>query len=210
VGGGLLTQSAYSNRYASIIFIPFLVLVVLGLRTLGDTRIRAVVIAALVAAGFAVAAQNVTTQRTQATQVAAVLGDRAQPGDVVAYCPDQLGPSVYRLTAGRGYDQITFPRSTGPAIVDWVDYKATVHAASTTGFVHELMARAGPAHSIWLVWAAAYQGYGSECEQIATKLLDAPGYGGRNWVLQNGNTYYEQMNLTQFARVASAGAQPGS
>lgn len=210
VGGGLLTQSAYSNRYASVVFIPFLVLVVLGLRTVGDTWIRAVVVAALVAAGFAVAAQNVTTQRTQATQVASVLAAEAKPGDVVAYCPDQLGPSVYRLTAGRQYDQITFPRSTGPAIVDWVDYKATVQAASTTGFVRELMARSAPAHAIWFVWAAAYQGYGSACEQIATKLLNAPGFGGRNWVLQNGNRYYEQMNLTEFVRVASAGASPGS
>ncbi len=36
-------------------------------------------------------------QRTQAVQVAAVLNAQAQAGDVVVYCPDQLGPAVDRL-----------------------------------------------------------------------------------------------------------------
>jgi len=48
-------------------------------------------------AGFAVAVQNVYTQRSQAPEVAAVLAAHAKPGDIVAYCPDQLGPALYRL-----------------------------------------------------------------------------------------------------------------
>ena len=37
-----------------------------------------------------------TTQRTQAGQVAAAINAEAKPGDIIAFCPDQLGPAVYR------------------------------------------------------------------------------------------------------------------
>ena len=200
VGGGLLTKSGYSNRYASVVFIPFLVLVVMGLMTLRDPRARAVALAVAALAGLAVATENINTQRTQAPAVAAVLAVQARPGDVVAYCPDQLGPAVYRLTSGSGYRQITYPRSNGPAIIDWVDYKATVQRVKTASFVHEVQAEAG-VHTIWLVWASGYQGYGTRCESIFTQLLGSPGYGGHQWVTQRPKKYYEPMSLTQFKRV---------
>ena len=60
--------------------------------------------------------------RTQAVQVAADLNAQAQPGDVVVYCPDQLGPAVDRLLTVPGVLQLTYPRMIGPARVDWVDY----------------------------------------------------------------------------------------
>jgi hypothetical protein len=34
---------------------------------------------------------------------------------------------------------------------------------------------------------------------VATDLINAPGYGARNWVVNNGAKYYEPMNLTEFA-----------
>jgi mannosyltransferase len=209
VAGGLLTRSGYSNRYASIVFIPFLVLVVLGLLTIGDRRARLVVVAASVVAGLAVAAQNVTTQRTQAGVVASVLAAHARPGDVVAYCPDQLGPAVWRLTADRGYRQLTYPRSTGPALIDWINYKAAIRASSPFAFTRELQSVAGPGHAIWLVWASGYQGFGTRCEQIATELIQTPGYGGRTWVVERPSTYYEPMNLTEYAKVPVPGPRQG-
>jgi len=199
VAGGILDQSAFSPRYASIVFVPLLLLVALGTLTLLDRAVRTAVVAVAVAAGLALSVENVWTQRTQATEVAAVLAARAKPGDVVAYCPDQLGPAVYRLTAGAGYDQVTYPRRTGPQFVDWVDYKQAAHRASPAAFARMLMARAGSTHQIWLVWAPGYQGFGTRCESIATALLDAPGYGGHNWVTLDPKKYYEPMQLTQFA-----------
>jgi len=204
VAGGLITKSGYSNRYASVIFVPFLVLVMMGVLTLRDPRARAVVVAVAAAAGFAVGAQNVTTLRTQAAPVAAVLAAHAKPGDVVAYCPDQLGPAVYRLTSQSGYDQITYPRSTGPAIIDWIDYKAAIKASPASAFVREIKADAGSRHSIWLVWASGYQGYGTRCETIATQLLQAPDYGGHQWITQRPAKYYEPMDLTQFVKLPTA------
>jgi len=199
VAGGLLTKSGYSNRYASVIFVPFLVLVAMGLMTLREPRVRAVILLVAAAAGLAVAAQNVTTKRTQAGPVAAVLAAHAAPGDLVAYCPDQLGPAVYRLTSSRGYDQTTYPRSTGPDLVDWIDYKAAVHAVTPSSFVHSLIDRAG-GHTIWLVYASGYQGYGTRCETIATQLLGALPYGAKNWIIQRPQTYYEPMDLIEYGK----------
>lgn len=201
VGGGLLTKSGYSNRYASVVFIPFLVLVVMGVMTLRDARVRAGVLAVAAVAGLAVAGQNVTTQRTQASSVASVLLTQAKPGDIVAYCPDQLGPAVFRLTQDSRFRQLTYPRDGNPGIIDWIDYKAAIRRSSPTAFVHSVQAEAGSSHDIWLVWASGYQGYGTRCEQIATELLDAPGYGGKTWVNQRASKYYEPMDLTQYVKL---------
>ena len=57
-----------------------------------------------------------------------------RPGDVVAYCPDQLGPAVDRLLPSGRYQQTTFPRGTGPGFVNWVDYAA----APTAGLAGRL------------------------------------------------------------------------
>ncbi len=168
---------------------------------------RAGILAVAAVAGLAVGAQNVDTQRTQASPVAAVLAHQARPGDIIAYCPDQLGPAVYRLTASRGYHQITYPRSESPAIIDWVDYKSAIERVSPTSFVHEIQALAGSEHQIWLVWATGYQGYGTRCETIATELLQSPGYGGRTWVTQRPGKYYEPMDLTQYKKLSTT---PGS
>ena len=98
-----------------------------------------VVVGLAVVAGLVSSAQNVTTQRTQAGAVAAAINAQAKPGDVIAFCPDQLGPAVYRQIRNPSqYDMITFPRRTGPAIVDWVDYADTVHASGP-----ELLRRRG-------------------------------------------------------------------
>jgi 4-amino-4-deoxy-L-arabinose transferase-like glycosyltransferase len=212
VGGGLISKSGYSNRYASVVFVPFLILVVLGAMTLLDARARVIVFAVAALCGLAVAAQNITTQRTQAPAIAAVLAAHAKPGDLVAFCPDQLGPAVYRLTANDGYTEITYPRFNAPAIVNWVDYKAAIRSAPTATFVSKIQAKAGAHHAIWLVWASGYLGYGTRCEDIATALLETPGYGGHQWVTERPTKYYEPMDLIEYVKSPSAapGQSPGS
>ena len=106
-------------------------------------------------------AQNVTTQRTQATAVAAAINAQAKPGDVIAFCPDQLGPSVYRqIHDPSQYDMITFPRRTGPQIVDWVDYADAVHRADPDAFATDVAQKAGTGHHLWLVWQPMYKTFG--------------------------------------------------
>jgi hypothetical protein len=136
--------------------------------------------------------------------VAAAINAEAKPGDIIAFCPDQLGPSVVRLIEHPSqYDMVTFPRRAAPQIVDWVDYAATVGAANAPSFADYVFqkATAGGRH-IWLVWEPQYQTYGIKCETIASTLLDAAtsaGGGGRNVVSAQRYIYYEPMNLTEYA-----------
>ena len=199
IAGGLLAGSGFSDRYAAVVFVPFLLLVALGATTLADVRLRSVILLVAALCGLAVGLQNITTQRTQATSVAAVLATRGKPGDIVAYCPDQLGPAVYRLIPTGRYVQTTFPRRTVPDLIDWIDYKTTVQHASPAAFAQHVLALAGSGHQIWMVWAPDYQGYGTRCEQIVGAL--EANHTVTNRVLARPGHYYEPMNLTQFTPV---------
>ncbi len=147
VAGGIISNSAFSPRYASVVFIPLILLIGLGVLTLADARIRVWVLVVAAVAGLITSAQNVDTQRTQAAQVASVINQHAKPGDVIAFCPDQLGPSVARiLTNPTSYQMLTFPRRTGPEFVNWVNYKSVVHSASFSAFA-TLLERDAITHS---------------------------------------------------------------
>jgi hypothetical protein len=202
IAGGILTASAFAPRYAAVVFLPLILLVALGTTTFLDQRVRLAVVAIAVVAGMIGSVQNVNTQRTQAPKVAAVINAQAKPGDIIAFCPDQLGPDVYRvIDRSSRYSMLTFPRGTGPQFVDWVNYAKTVHAASATAFASKLAADAvrGGDHRIWLVWQPGYQTYGVKCEQLASTLLEQPHFGGHNWVTNSPRHYYEPMNLTEYA-----------
>ena len=154
IAGGFLTNSAFDARYASVVFIPLILLVVLGLITFRDRRVRSVILTLAVVAGLAGSVTNITTNRTQAGQVAAAIARTGRPGDIVAYCPDQLGPAVDRLLPADRYQQTTFPRGTGPTFVNWVDYGAASAAGNPLTFAQHLESlAASPSRQIFLVWA---------------------------------------------------------
>jgi mannosyltransferase len=200
IAGGILSGSAFAPRYAAVVFLPLIVLIALGTTTLLNPRLRVLVVALAVVAGLVSSAQNIDTQRTQAPSVAAVINAQGRTGDIVAFCPDQLGPSVYRVVRHQSeYDMVTFPRGIGPEIVDWVDYEKAVHAGDPTTFAAKLVADAGKDHHIWLVWQPQYQTYGTKCEQLATALLQTPGIGGHDWVTNHPSRFYEPMNLVEYA-----------
>jgi hypothetical protein len=207
LAGGVLTGTAYSARYAAVVFLPFLLLVALGTTTLLNPRVRVVTVGLAVVAGLASSAQNVTTQRTQAGAVAAAINAGAKPGDVIAFCPDQLGPAVYRqMEDPSQYDMVTFPRRTGPATVDWVDYADTVHNASPSAFAADVAQRAGTDHNVWLVWEPMYKKYGVKCELIEEDLQASAtknGGGGRFVVTSHEARYFEPMNLTEYSTPGS-------
>jgi mannosyltransferase len=203
IAGGILTTSAFAPRYAAVVFLPLILLVALGTTTFLNQRARLAVVAVAVVAGLIGSFQNISTQRTQAPQVAAVINTQAKPGDIVAYCPDQLGPDVHRvIDHDTTYRQLTVPRGTSPQFVDWVDYTRVVHAASATAFAAKLVADAGTSHRIWLVWQPGYQTYGIKCNVLASTLLGEHSLGGHNWVTSKGSKYYEPMNLTEYAPLA--------
>jgi hypothetical protein len=203
--GGYATRSAFQARYASVVFIPLVLLVALGLTTFADRRIRAGVLTATVAFGLASGLPNAWTSRTQAGQVATTLAQLGRPGDIVAYCPDQIGPAVDRLLPPGRYRQITFPRATGPAFVNWVDYARASGAGDPAAFASRLEHLGGPTHQIWLVWAPGYQTFGTKCESLETALLADRSLGAHqmfpyaqvndSWIL------YDNMDLVRFSPV---------
>jgi hypothetical protein len=197
--GGFISNSAFDARYASVVFIPLILLVALGLSTFLDLRVRAVILTVAVIAGLAGAIPNITTNRTQAGEVVAALAPRAKPGDVIAYCPDQLGPAVNRLLPAGRYQQITFPRGTGPTYVNWVDYAAASHKGSPVLFGQQLERMAGPTHQIFVVWYGSYQTFGSKCEQILQTLGYDKSLQSTTVLTGRPTQFYQPMGLVQFA-----------
>ena len=170
---GQVTRSAFAVRYAAVVFPLVLLLVALGTGALRSVRLRAAVLAAAVFLGFAATLPNATGNRTTARRVAAALEARAQPGDVVAYCPDQLGPSVSRLLPEGRFDQVTFPRATPPTFVDWVGYAELNRSTRVADFARMLLDRAGPERQLWVVWAPGYRTFGTKCQLLLTQLKRA-------------------------------------
>jgi uncharacterized membrane protein len=166
---GYVTRSAFQGRYAAIVLPIFLLLIVLGMATLADRRVWTGVLTVAVVLGLAAAASNVTTDRTQAGQVAAAIRASAKPGDVVVYCPDQLGPSVSRLLPS-DLVQLTFPNDQPPQRVDWYDYASRNAAGQPAAYAQTLVAKAGPGHNIWLVWLSGYRTLDFKCEAVTTQL----------------------------------------
>ena len=198
VAAGYLQSSAFSARYASVIFVPLLLVVALGIATLSDRRIASAVLVAAALFGLATSVSNIWTQRSQALDVASVLARVGKPGDIVAYCPDQLGPDTSRLLPSGKYQQITFPRDTGPQFVDWVDYANATGSASPQAFARRLEQMSAPDHVIWYVWAPGYQTYGAKCGEIETSLLADHGLASAVKVPFEPASFYEPMELVEF------------
>jgi hypothetical protein len=168
-----LAHSTFAGRYASVLYPLFALVVAYGITVFSDTRVRAIFLAAVVLIGLGSGARNVLEDRTEAGVVADAIRAPAKPGDVVLYCPDQLGPSVSRLLSGtRGLQQLTFPRGDRPELVDWVDYKERRDKTDPKAFARQVADRAGPGQSIWYVVAVQYRG-GNEgkCDAVHRELV---------------------------------------
>lgn len=168
IGVGLVTGSGYASRYASVVLAPYLVLVSLGVAALPSTILRHGLLAAAAVFGLLGSAENVVEQRTQAVEVSALIQERGRPGDLVVYCPDQLGPAHDRLL-GDEFGGMVFPTGGEPGRVDWVDYEDRNLQAGVFGVAQEAVLRAGP-RDIWLVSAPDYLTFGTKCEQLGDAL----------------------------------------
>jgi hypothetical protein len=114
---------------------------------------------------------------------------------VVAYCPDQLGPSVSRLLPA-GFQQVTFPDLGSPPRVNWVDYLKRNRAGDPVSFSRALLERAGPDGDVFLVFNSRYRGPAHRCQTVA-KTLEAS-RRAVIWVYRDADSV-ERMTLTQFS-----------
>ncbi len=198
--GGLalsfLARSGFQSRYASVMFPFFALAVAFGTIVIGDQRVRYGLLAFIVVIGFVGGARNVVTNRSQASEVTDRITAAAKPGDVVGYCPDQLGPDVSRLLPGSlPVEQYTFPRFESPKFVDWVDYADRNARASPEAYAQGLLHRAA-GHTIWMVYSTGYKTLEGKCEAILNALAAAR---DRNQnLVQPNDDIYEFMGLTRY------------
>ena len=174
VVAGMVGQSAFAPRYTAVVFPFVLLLVALGTAVLPNSRVRRGVVAAAAVLGFIAIVPHSFGERTNAPRVARTLMAQAQPGDVVAYCPDQIGPSVARLLpVDNQLVHLTYPSGGPPHRVDWVGYHSRNKSASTAEFAQMLLERAGPTQTIWVAWAPGYRTFGTRCELLIDRLAKA-------------------------------------
>jgi mannosyltransferase len=170
-----VTRGTFAGRYASVLYPLFMLVLVYGVSVFADRRVRAVLLAILVIFGLGSGLRVVLDDRTEARPVADAILAGAKSGDVVLYCPDQLGPSVSRLLEGkRGLAQLTFPSGNRPELVDWVDYKDRRTGVNTNAFAQGVLDRASAHNTIWYVVAVQYRG-GNEgrCDAVLRSLSAA-------------------------------------
>ncbi len=163
-GGG-----AYTGRYTAVAVPLVCLAVALGALSLPGRWSAPVALGLLVAVGAATGIPAAAQPRASAARVVdAFRAAGGAPGDLLAYCPDQLGPPIWRLL-DRGVEQVVYPSFGDPRRVDWVDYAARQEAADPLAFARELSARAGTA-PVYVVAATEYRTFEGQCEQLLSGL----------------------------------------
>ncbi|CAA9259005.1 MAG: membrane protein-like [uncultured Acidimicrobiales bacterium] len=193
---GLVSGSAFVGRYSSVVLPFFAVLAGLGVAALGDSRRTAVTLGAVGLMGLALAGQNAFKNRTQAGDIAGYVAAAAQPGDVLAFCPDQLGPATLRLL-GSSFASVGFPRADDARLIDWYDYDDVNKATSPAAFAKMVDQRAGAANDIWLVSSHGYRTAEKSCTELENRLL-ALRPNGRQVVRPKPTKYFEEAALLRY------------
>lgn len=164
---------AYAPRYTAVV-VPFVaVAVAAGALALRGRRLPMLALSLVTVVGIASGVPAAAEQRTSADEIAADFTSAAAPGDVLLYCPDQLGPPVARLLDD-SYRQVVYPTLGPPELVDWVDYTERQDAADPVAVAAELDALAGSS-AVFVVKAARYRTFGVQCEQLLLEMADRRG-----------------------------------
>jgi len=192
---GAIAQAAFVGRYTAVVFPLFILLAGLGAGVFLDRRVMAAVLLVTSLFGLIVGIGANAEDRTQAGDVAAVINKDANAGDLVVYCPDQLGPGVARLI-NAPVDQATFPHAAPPQRINWVNYRQGISDTDVLQFGQDMVSRAGGGHALWYVWAN-YLGTNHKCDTLLN-LFQALRPNGQARVHANHNTSYEYDNLVRF------------
>ena len=193
---GIATSATFQSRYAAVVVPLVLLAAAVGIvRLPGWSRLVAGAVY-LGLAAFGLGWVNYY-QRTQSAEIARAVSDRARPGDVVVYCPDQLGPGYSRAMPD-GLVELAYPRLSDPARVDWVDYADVNAAADPVAIAQEIRERAGD-NAVFVVWMPDYRTFGDQCQTLVGELGVT-----KNLVLQNEGRYYEPAFLTWAPGAADA------
>lgn len=167
VGGG-----AYTDRYTAIV-VPLVALLAAGGALQLPGRLPMMALALALVVGVVTGVPMAGASRTPAASIAAHYRAAAGPGDLLAYCPDQLGPAVARLL-GPDVPQVVYPTLGPPQRVDWVDYAARQRADDPATIARALSARAGD-RPLFVLTENGYRTFGSQCSRLLRSLAGERG-----------------------------------
>ena len=168
IGGG-----AYVARYMAVVVPLVAVTVALVALALPGFRRPFLALALVAAFGVVTGVPAAGGSRTFAGDVATAYRSSAATGDLLVYCPDQLGPPVARLL-GPGYRQVVYPSLAEPARIDWVDYRARQDAADPRAIAASVDALAGRQRLFVLV-ASGYRTFEGDCERLLSEVAQRRG-----------------------------------
>ena len=191
----IATNSAFQSRYNAI-WVPFAFLIGgIGLAQVRGPLVKRGALVLVVLAGVPGVVTNITQARTQAGESATAIARAGRPGDIVALCPDQLGPSLLR-DLPKGFVVGSYPTFSDPRTVDWVDYEARTAAATPEQFAAQVLAKAGPNHRIFLVWMGTYVTHKGLCERVVNGIQrERP---DAHSIVTADRTFYEAENVMEF------------
>lgn len=195
VAAAYLAGSGFAPRYLAVI-VPLVVLPAAW----GLLRFQGGIALGVALAGFLTTCafgqvDAITYQRTQLDDIATAVERNGEAGDVVVYCPDQLGPAGSRALDG-DFDQLRYPDFGDPRFVDWYDYADRNAASDPQAFVDELLQRA-EGKTIWLAWSPEYVTLEAQCGQVQRLLAQArPGNGPV--VSADSDQFFENANLHRY------------
>ena len=191
-----VANNAFVGRYTAVIF-PFLaVITAAGISCFASRWIRFGVVAAMCLVLSVGAVWNVFYSRTQLKELGAELTTTAKAGDIVVFCPDQLGPAGVRVMPA-GLTFISYPAYENGQFVDWVDYGDRNKASDPAAFAGRVLSQAGSTHTVFVVWSDAYETFEGKC----TGLIDALSTVRAPQLLlaENGDRNFEHASLLRFA-----------
>jgi len=190
---GLALGTGFSERYTAPVLPFFVLLMALGVVVIRGERLRIGLLGVVVVLGLVMSTIVALRPRTQAAVIAEAIASRAVPGDIVVYCPDQLGPAVNR-SLPPGFDELTYPAAGSPRFVDWVDYAERNEAAHPGAFARAMIERAGD-NTIWLVTSPGYRTLARNCERMADLLGRLR---VRRTIVWEKSRYFEGASLLRF------------
>lgn len=192
-------SSAFASRYSAVIF-PFLALLAAaGCVCFASRWVRFGVVAVFCSFLAVGAFWNVIWQRTELKVIAEAVAASSQEGDIVVFCPDQLGPAGSRVMPA-GLTLVSYPMYDDGRFVDWVDYAQRNAASDPDAFAARLLAEAGSTRSIYLVWNDSYKTFEGKCGGLIAALAAAR--PAEQIIGDDGDRYFEHAALTRFAAPA--------
>jgi len=168
------TGSAFEPRYAAIVTPLLLALAARGIHLLGP-KAGPMALAVIVVLGLAVSVDNLRRDRSQGQEAAQAIDAGIVEGDIVLFCPDQVGPATVRYLRTSA-ERRAFPSGDGE-LVNWNDYLETVAATNPTELAREVSEAAG-SKSVWLVMGSGYRLIDPACATLSSELanLRSPEY----------------------------------